>query len=920
MDSIQTVLSALDVFSRAPDKASLETANSWLQDFQHSSEAWATCNVLLLSPEAPHAAKIFAAQTFRSKVTYDLTQVDVANIPSLRDTLITALQQYQTGPRTIIVQLCLALIGLALQYPEWQNPVQQIVETFGKNPTTVPVLLQFLTLLPEELSSATRYPLTDDDLFTKSSSLLTANSQQVVGLLAMYLQAPGVTASVQEQVFNCLRSWLNAGEVSPSKLAETPLFAFAFDALASDQLFDAATNVICDLIHETQEVDNNMPVIQLIVPRVIALRPQLSAQSSDPDKIKGFARIFSEAGYTYRALVVQHTEVFFPIVEAIGECSAYHDLDIVPITFPFWMQLANHFQTHQPVPPIFQNAYQSLMTVIINHLHFPPDSSPLTGQEADDFRAFRHVMGDTLKDCCVVLGSDTCLLAAHAMISNALSQGSNVTWQDIEAPLFGLRSMGAEVNPEDEGAVPKIMDLIPTLPDHPKVRFATLLIISRYTEWISHHPTYISFQLQYISAGFDSGDLEVSSAAGMALKFLCQDCKKHLTDFLPTLHTFLQSSGAKLHHEDKVQVYEAIAHVISAMPMDTAASSFRQFSDDILSELLAVTNKAAVTKDQMASVCGSLENLEAMLFVIRGFGEDLPSACKDTVTQTWSVFDGFLAKYGNEYDVAERTNRVLRWGIPFYGRAGRAVAPAVVRRLAALFDTSEISSYLWICGKLVQEYGHNGDEFVRGALLDVYQRSTQRLATILQTKLPTAIPDILEDYVHLAGLLLYHAPDVFFHPATFELAFKICIPILGVVYNGIVAVALDLFRDILAYDEFGTTSPYTAVIRSTFLKEGLPLISAVLDGLVGDFYEEKTGAVVSILRSATVLWPTEVMGALPSILGNIHNSKASADAKSTFLLDMGSIVKTGQYDKVRYTVLTLRRATRKARDRRQDFS
>lgn len=36
MADIQALLSALDVFSRAPDKASLERANSWLQDFQHS--------------------------------------------------------------------------------------------------------------------------------------------------------------------------------------------------------------------------------------------------------------------------------------------------------------------------------------------------------------------------------------------------------------------------------------------------------------------------------------------------------------------------------------------------------------------------------------------------------------------------------------------------------------------------------------------------------------------------------------------------------------------------------------------------------------------------------------------------------------------------------------------------------------------
>jgi hypothetical protein len=36
MADIQALLAALDVFTRAPDKASLEKANAWLQDFQHS--------------------------------------------------------------------------------------------------------------------------------------------------------------------------------------------------------------------------------------------------------------------------------------------------------------------------------------------------------------------------------------------------------------------------------------------------------------------------------------------------------------------------------------------------------------------------------------------------------------------------------------------------------------------------------------------------------------------------------------------------------------------------------------------------------------------------------------------------------------------------------------------------------------------
>ena len=94
------------------------------------------------------------------QVTYDLHQVDAANLLPLRDTLISALQRYHTGPRTVITQLCLALSGLALQLPQWDNAVQTMIESFGTNPATVPVLLQFLTILPEELTSNTRIPIT----------------------------------------------------------------------------------------------------------------------------------------------------------------------------------------------------------------------------------------------------------------------------------------------------------------------------------------------------------------------------------------------------------------------------------------------------------------------------------------------------------------------------------------------------------------------------------------------------------------------------------------------------------------------------------------------------------------------------------------------------------------------------------------
>jgi transportin-3 len=88
-----------------------------------------------------------------------------------------------------------------------------MIDTFGRNPATVPTLLQFLTLLPEELNSNTRIPVTvrlslrvlilrlltgpqDEEYREMSANLLTANSKQIVDLLSMYIQATGLPISL----------------------------------------------------------------------------------------------------------------------------------------------------------------------------------------------------------------------------------------------------------------------------------------------------------------------------------------------------------------------------------------------------------------------------------------------------------------------------------------------------------------------------------------------------------------------------------------------------------------------------------------------------------------------------------------------------------------------------------------------------
>ena len=326
---------------------------------------------------------------------------------------------------------------------------------------------------------------------------------------------------------------------------------FAFQALESDDLFDSSVDLICDLIHETQEVYENEDVIQLLIPLILALRPKLAVWKDDSEKVRGLTRIFTEAGETYRQLILQHADSFLPLVQAIVDCTSYQDLDVVPITFHFWYRLAQSIGKQSNASPAFTEIYQILLDIIIQHLHFPPESVTMTGQEADDFRSFRHVMGDTLKDCCFILTTTACLSKAYDMVVSAMANGggagASVSWQQIEAPLFAMRSMGGEIDVHDEQIVPRIMDLIPKLPTHPRITYAAMLVVSRYTEWIDLHPEHIPFQLTYLSSGFDNPDPDVSAAAAQAMKYLCKDCKKVSLLQGPIMSTLTTQSSISYH-------------------------------------------------------------------------------------------------------------------------------------------------------------------------------------------------------------------------------------------------------------------------------------------------------------------------------------------------------------------------------------
>jgi transportin-3 len=137
------------------------------------------------------------------------------------------------------------------------------------------------------------------------------------------------------------------------------------------------------------------------------------------------------------------------------------------------------------------------------------------------------------------------------------------------------------------------------------------------------------------------------------------------------------------------------------------------------------------------------------------------------------------------------------------------------------------------------------------------------------------------------------APDVFYQPAPFAMAFRALMAALTLVQTDIIFHALDLARNILTHDCLEPTSSsqppppkfpeYAAVTRAVIEKEGFEFVGYLLAGLVGDFPEDATTSVVSIFRALSCTWSSQLLSWLPPILQQLPTSSAPNQTKNDFL-------------------------------------
>ncbi|KAL8694308.1 MAG: hypothetical protein Q9218_001013 [Villophora microphyllina] len=933
--NVEPILAALATMQANVERSQKSQAHEYLEKFQKSPGAWKETHVLLSSPNTVAEAKLFAATTLKGKITYDLDQLPRESLSSLRDSILNLLVSYREGPRPVRTQLCVCLANLAIQMLDWKDVLSQVGSAIGDD--SGDCILEFLKILPEEVTEGRKISLTEDELTNRTKELLEDNASQVLGLLVQYSRS-SASAATNPRLYECISSWLR--EIPAADVVNSPLLDAIINALSSDNSFDAAVDCICTILRDTREVDESIELIQTIYPRILSLRAKLAqySNSEDLETYKGITRIFAEAGEAWVVMIARLPAEFSGLVESILECCGRdQDRDAIALTFLFWYEFKQiiTLEKYKQARIHYAGVFGKLVDVMIKHLEYPHPDGDETDlfdgdrEQEEKFREFRHQMGDVLKDCCDVITVTECLGKSFNLIQRWISTyGSQATsvsvpnWQELEAPLFSMRAMGRMVSPEESVVLRQVIPLIVQIPDHEKLRFQAIMALARYTDWTAQHPEFLQPQLKFIVAGFGHSSKEVVRAAALAFKFFGTDCRKLLENNVTELHSFYESVLESLPPVSQEEITEGVACIISIQETNKIYDSFKLYCDPVIKRLMSRANEAGNATDDgpKLAVADYVQILTIFVQNIQPYvspQEENPAVkyCQEILPVLSTIAENFT----RSTPILERVCRCWRYMVLSYRTAILPLLPTLAQQLASGFENSRQGCFLWATDSVLREFAV-GAEFVdpstSQAIYNFFEQQALAFLRIMNDLPAEELPDVIEDFFRLLiDALIYYHQQLLISPVCQHIL-SAAISALTLQQEPPLIATLHFVRDFLSY---GTDHPNSSnfdqqndtqaprgnpphiqqAVKGLVAAQGEPLVQRILTGMMFTFprdcFQDASGvllALFEVMPQETGLWVKGTISMLPA--GSIRAGEADR-----LMNAVGTKVQTGDLRKVR---------------------
>ena len=583
-DTTQHLARALHSLFHGESPEERRAADKWLQRLQRESAGWNVADSILqgtalpadasLDDPATQEALFFGAQTLHIKICYDFQELTPEMVTALRGMVQQYIERWglqpgKTVPRNILKKLASAVAVFALQ-TNWQDVLGYIESLMGRATgdslgLVCRVVLELMQALPEQRRR--RRIAVSPEVRDQFHSYLCSVASRCLGMLEQIARAaPPTMAEVHKQVLVTLQGWISNCNINPEALATHALFLSTFDALANDATFEHAVDVLVEVLRCYDSAQANMPIVRVMVPRVMALKPRFVAarDEEDDDTAKGLCRLFTEMGEAYMSLITSEQDFNqMAVVELVLTCAAHTNLEIATIPANFWYRLVKEWlrlpqdEHRERLRASLHPFCAQLVLICVRLLRYPKDAPTA---DDDDLIAHRHEISDTLTDCCQILGGPACLMQIYGELQREVAAtsaaGTAAEWQGVEACLHAVQAIAPQVR--DAEAVPQILQLVVTLPAWPRVIPTTNLTIGRYAPWLQDHPDFIqplfTFLLQHVGTASSA-----SATASRSIKRICEHCARHMGEPVLSLYDHLLSWKNKLDLKDELEIIEVCA-------------------------------------------------------------------------------------------------------------------------------------------------------------------------------------------------------------------------------------------------------------------------------------------------------------------------------------------------------------------------
>uniref|UniRef100_A0A0D3HEQ8 Importin N-terminal domain-containing protein n=1 Tax=Oryza barthii TaxID=65489 RepID=A0A0D3HEQ8_9ORYZ len=571
------VKEALAALYHHPDDATRTAADRWLQQFQHTLDAWQVADSLLHDESSNMETQIFCSQTLRSKVQRDFEELPSEAFRPLQDSLYALLKKFSKGPQKVRTQICIAMAALAVHVPveDWGGGgiVNWLSDEMNSQQDFIPSFLELLTVLPQECSShkiAAR-----PERRRQFENDLRSSAEVALSLLTACL---GID-QLKEQVLEGFASWLLTSEL-----------------------------IHFTVSRESNGITEQLPLIQVLIPYVMGLKEQLKDSSKDEEDVKAIARLLADMGDSYVELIAAGSDDAMQIVNALLEVTSHSEFDISSMTFNFWHHLMRNLTDRGSYASygsevsinternrrlqLFRQPFEILVSLVSFRVEYPELYHTFSEEDQRDFRHSRYAVSDVLLDATDVLGGDPTLKILFTKLIQACGNGQNQKWQPVEAALFCIQAIAKSVSVEENEILPQVMSLLPSFPHQEQLLQTVCSLIGAFSKWIEAAPSELLILpplVDILNKGMSTSE-ETAAAASVAFKYICEDCRRKFSGSLDGLFQIYQIAlsgvgGYKVSSEDSLHLVEALSVVITTLPPDHAQRALELICQPVINPL-----------------------------------------------------------------------------------------------------------------------------------------------------------------------------------------------------------------------------------------------------------------------------------------------------------------------------------------------